>query len=413
VLTTYDEEERNEWAVDIVHHINTGYEPIAAASVPEQSSSSTSRGTQSDRAMWESFLSQDDMFDRVIELELTAAMQSKSANAYESTIKFLHAAAQLLQQHSIPIVDPPSAPSDFLRVDGSCWSSSYPSCVRIYREWSNTLFLMSNFPGAQQCVEYALEFMSPEDRATLFDLHIQSLTCQFLMPTALEVGLAHLKELGVELVPSMTDELRAWTTTFVDPCDESTFHQHPVFALEEMADHHAMDILTALTSVAYFLHSPLFEPLVLTMLDRSKMYGRTPHTAVAFALYAICLFTSCEVFDRHAAVHYALGKMSLLLLDYYGESARYMRPRTANVVYGCIHSWHRPMRESVRHLTAALEEGWRLHDAQWTAPLAMSDHMTPVREREREQGWSGVAWSGSHLSRLRGSPGSLVACVCA
>jgi len=87
----------------------------------------------------------------------------------------------------------------------------------------------------------------------LQDLHVGSLSFQNRYDEAVEVGITHLRALGVELMPAMTPDLSSWIFSVPDLADESTYKQHPVFAMPEMSDEKiamAMHLLSVLDGEA-------------------------------------------------------------------------------------------------------------------------------------------------------------------
>ena len=66
-------------------------------------------------------------------------------------------------------------------------------------------------------------------------LHVQSLNQLQQMAEATRCALAHLSELGVEMIEEMTPELEAWCND-IDPEDEESFQRHPVLHQPPMTD---------------------------------------------------------------------------------------------------------------------------------------------------------------------------------
>jgi hypothetical protein len=66
-------------------------------------------------------------------------------------------------------------------------------------------------------------------------LHVQSLNQLQQMAEATRCALAHLSELGVEMIEEMTPELEAWCND-IDAEDEESFQRHPVLHQPPMTD---------------------------------------------------------------------------------------------------------------------------------------------------------------------------------
>jgi hypothetical protein len=155
----------------------------------------------------------------------------------------------------------------------------------LYLETALSLSLLSRFSECCECVEFALSHVDRlEDRSQFFELHVLSLNWQRRMEESLKQGFAHLAELGVELLPDMNPELEAWIFSVPNLNDESTFVSHPLFALDEMSsplDVCAMNVLGSLAPAMFLLSSPLFWPLLLTILDHTRRRGVTPECSFA------------------------------------------------------------------------------------------------------------------------------------
>ena len=66
-------------------------------------------------------------------------------------------------------------------------------------------------------------------------LHVQSLNQLQQMAEATRCALAHLSELGVEMIDEMTPELEEWCHA-IDAEDEESFQRHPVLHQPPMTD---------------------------------------------------------------------------------------------------------------------------------------------------------------------------------
>lgn len=89
----------------------------------------------------------------------------------------------------------------------------------------------------------------------IVQLHVQSLNQLQRMDEAVEFGLAHLSELGVQLVEEMPADLREWCYS-LDPDDEESFQSHPVLRMEPMSQPlHliSMQIMSALEISTYMV----------------------------------------------------------------------------------------------------------------------------------------------------------------
>jgi GAF domain-containing protein len=455
LLHSYDDEaEAEEYALDIVSHVNSGFldqleggvpqqnrspqqQELARRITPSQSPDLSSKATDGvdggDESSetkqsvgpvtasrddggcsdvpecWRDFFADIDVLDRVAELEIVAAKQAKSAGAYDSAIKLYTCALKLLRyrqqrkrdqdEDAAPSVNedatagssctssaavsaPPAAAAsevddgngtgiasaEFLVVSDEVWAESYASCLRIYQDLAQCLFLASAYQQCQLCVEYVLDHASNvQERSAQFELHVAVLSQQTRMQEALDTGLAHLKELGVELMPAMTPELEQWIFDVPDVTDERTFKEHKLFQLEEMPNPIVMTLLTSVCPPLFFLRSPLFYNVIITCLQLTKERGLTPELAYALGCYGLILWST----HKHYSEIYALGRCAKMLLENYGEAGRAILPRTNTPVLGGIYHWKLHLRECSRLLESAFEEALQQGDLEWGGYIGM------------------------------------------
>lgn len=222
------------------------------------------------------------------------------------------------------------------------------------------LFLSSDYSQARLCVEYTLSHVTDIfDRASLFELLIQIMN-QIDMQAALATGEQCLHELGIELDSHMSPELHAWLYAIPDLHDEATYMQHPVFSAPEMASPlavYAMSIVVSITPALTYLNSPAFERFVITTLRLTMEQGVTPASAFSFGCLGMLQWTAWAKGDSEAGLlHYAFGRIAMLILQRYGDAARAMAPRTHTCALPTIILWHRPYRSMLPMLEAAFEE---------------------------------------------------------
>jgi hypothetical protein len=361
-----------EYATDVASHVNQGFiDPelhllddaaadaavvagVVPAPFPSPSPSSSPSTMSASSAVscnaesierWRLFFADTDVVERVVDLEAEAGRQATAAATYDVAVRFFSCALQLLQfahkrEHMMSDVLPAesaispataaasSGPplGDWLRLPSSSWSRAFSTCTTLYSELCKSLLLHGLHEQAQQCVEYALAHMTTlEVRAPLFEMHVIALSQQMHMQEALDAGLRHLSEFGITLCDSLSPELAAWIYDVHESPDgvSGGYPQHPVFALDEMKDPFAMQLAGSLVPMLFFLKSPLFWNCTITMLQMTKEKGIAPESALAFALFAMCIWSKHQYREQ-----WLLGQVSQRILDHYGEAARSMQPRT-------------------------------------------------------------------------------------
>lgn len=347
LLRSYDDVESHERARDIVSHVNAGY--LSSGAVRDPLRASVPRCCEQMRA--------DGTVNRVIELELVAAMQAKSACSYDLAIEFLTAAVQLIRSQqeascdsevpmtlssaALPAMRSPSSYVDvgmaaepllFLRVDDASWTHSRALCMRLYHELAQCLFLTNDYVASQQCIEYALAQLSDtHDRALFHELHVQSLYQQSDLPGSLAAGLAHISEMGIDLPTAISPELRAWLDAVPAGADDAILAQHPVFSSEEMSDTSGIVLLGSLTLTMYFSGDLRTYRLVLAMLDLTRRHGISPDAGHAFSIFAVSQWRE----GNHARA-FAFGRMAQMVMERFGDQSKSTLPRVAAALWGLV-----------------------------------------------------------------------------
>jgi GAF domain-containing protein len=428
LLANFDEAEREEYASDIVNHINTfGIPAFCFCTLPRSNSPrvrSEAGGPENGQGgadspgiqCWRDFFTQPGRSDMVIALEVSAARQAKLGGAYDTASALLTAALQLLQQQarvqrpgdpsvssppreppaplvsaaervvaehmpssltspdvltalpSIQPTSPSAAPNsehaDVLQVSPLCWKLDYATALAIYQELIECTFLRSRYAETIRGIEFVLAHVFDLlHRAFFFPIHVKSWSQQQRMAEAEESGLAHLRELSVQLLADMTPELREWCCGSIVPEDETTFSRHPVLSAEPMVDPvHVlvMQLLGALVPPMYVLPSQRFYSLSLTLLDWTRLHGANPDAALGLSCLAVCMFSTNQL-----NLTYALSSVGQLLLSHFGDAARASSPSVACVHLGFIRPWRRPISETADLEIAAIDDALLLGDTNW------------------------------------------------
>jgi hypothetical protein len=419
LLRTYDEEERREYSVEICVHLGSSYGPLVSnigdePDLPVGVALPRAITTAESDQRWEGLFAEGDMMEKVIELELAAAATSRQASAYDATIRFLTAAVILVQRKAA--LFPSSSPAKVLvastvdparlkelttasgipTVDETCWSGSYSICVRIFQELAAAYFLSSKFAACEACIQYLFAHTQTlAEKALSMELHLQALNRLLRMQDSLDAGCQYLKELGITMLPlSHAAVLDEWLYKDIDIHDASTFKNHPLFSQEEMSDSLVMAIMSALAPSLFFLNSPLFPNVALTMLEETRLRGVTPDSAFALSIWSMCLWGTRQ--------NFVLGQIARMILERYGESGRSVATRTNAVVLGVIlpcewnttaarvlracccsiaHSvWFVflssfagtiPLRENIKLIDIAFDDGLQLGDYEWLSYVSL------------------------------------------
>ena len=194
------------------------------------------------------------------------------------------------------------------------WTDNYQRAVDIHTLACETSYLTGNWNSLDyfrgKINEHAV---IPLDKAPSIRVYIQSLTLQGLPGDAINIGLAFLREIGVDIPDTFeSSTFLAWNEDIsgkVKKIGIKNLASLP--AMQDKSAIIAMKIMAVMASPAHIARPDLFPALILKQLDLSLRYGNAQESSVGYCLYGMLL---C------AALHdiptgYKFGMLALKILD--------------------------------------------------------------------------------------------------
>jgi len=268
---------------------------------------------------------------QLIELNLKATHQSKSANAYKFASHYLKQARQLL-------------PSD-------CWKKHYELTVQIYWEsaeveatnadYKETLaFCQIGKQNANNNLEIA-QFLREEIKVYFSRNEVEKVV---------ETGEEALNLLGVKLVNEPPQE----------------FDVNHIAKLPRMTNPSmllVMEILNSIFPSACFSEHPLALSILYTMLDISGKHGNSIPAIFGYALYGGLLIRQFQI-----DLAYEIGNLALYLLD--KLNAKSVWGKTLTSIYLIIFYLKHHLQESVQALSQASQYAIEVGDIEYACSAA-------------------------------------------
>ncbi len=289
------------------------------------------------------FIRQQYKKDELARLNLIAGKKAKAATAYETAVRYLLMARELLTESS--------------------WTHQYEFTLDLYVELTASSYLNTNFEKAKMLSEVVLNHAKNIlDKVKVYEIQMQFYIQQHQMQAALEIGLQALDLLGVSLALEQPGEL----------------NYEELDALPEMTDPHqlaAIQILMNLCAPTYVLDPVLNQRVAFTMVNLSLQYGNSSLAAFGYGLYDLIL---CGQQDIDAG--YQAGKLALRLLDQF--KAKALTAKIYGLFYAHASVWKNPIKETLSPLLAGIQSGLETGDLEWAGynTFYYCDHLLFIGE---------------------------------
>ena len=232
---------------------------------------------------------------RIAELNLTVARRAKSSSAYGPAICYVEAGLACL----------PADP----------WATHYDQAFALRLEKGELEYLLARWEASVASLTEMLEHVTAKlDRARVQAQICLSYRMKNDLRQSLEVGLAVLREFGVELSadPTMDDvgrEMNAAYTDFIVGKDIEAYFDLPVMTDAEQAT--VIDMMIQTLPAAYFLGNPLVLMLPPRMLALTVRHGTGPLTSLALIFMA----STIAMTTNDYATARRFGQLALRLHD--------------------------------------------------------------------------------------------------
>src|SRR6478672_1939841 len=268
-----------------------------------------------------------DQKNKLSQLNLIAGKKAKAATAYESAVKYLNVALELLEESS--------------------WQDQYNLTVELYIEAVEVEYLNTNFLRAEKLSELVLK--NTKDllqKVRVYETKIQFYTARNQMQLAIDTSLHVLQILGEPLSQEPPSELVI----------EDLIH------LPEMTDPYKLVTMRLLMTLmpAVLTANPAMLPLVtFTMINLSIKYGNCSQTAYAYAFYGLLLCGALEDIESG----YRFGQLALRLVDKF--DARELQPKINNIFNGFVRHWKTHAKETIEPLHESIQSALEIGDVEY------------------------------------------------
>ena len=271
------------------------------------------------------------------QLNEKAAQKAKKSTAYGSASEYLKVGRSLL---------PPNY-----------WKQEYELAFTLTIAAMEVAYLNTDFVTARQLGILLLsEVKTISERAKVDEISIQVEIAGNNMLEAVDLGLKTLEVLGFPLVsPEVVDRGIELPTL-------RELEQFPI--MENDVARAAMNILMTLVPPT-FVATSLFPQVVVTMLQISLSYGRSPLAAYAYSIYGWLLSGA----QGQIEAGYQAGELALKLQEMF--MARELECKVNLIIYAHIQYWKKPLKDSLQPLLKTMTIGLDVGDLEYAGYAAM------------------------------------------
>ena len=281
-------------------------------------------------------------------LNLIAGRKAKASAAYHPAFDYLKTGLALL--------------------DETCWETEYDLVLALYTEAAEAAYLCNHFEQMEHWVEVVLEHAKTLlDKVKAYEIKIYSHLAQNQMLEAIDIALPVLEQLGI----SLPRKPKQWQIVLGLLQTKLTLGRKRIEALKELPEMTqpdklaAMRILASVNSAAYLAAPDLFPLLAFKQVNLSIKYGNTAISAYAYAVYGLILCGVLADIDRG----YQFGNLALTLLERF--HVKELKGRTIFVVSIFIRHWKEHLRETLKPLLEAYQNGLLTGDLEYAAYAVM------------------------------------------
>ncbi|MEC4816653.1 MAG: AAA family ATPase [Scytonema sp. PMC 1069.18] len=264
--------------------------------------------------------------EQLANLNLMAGRQAKSATAYEAALRYLNTGIMCLEPYS--------------------WQTQYDLTLNLYLAAAEAEYLNTNYQQADRQIEILLENVKDTlQKASVYEIKIQSLISQNQMQSALDIALEVLQMLGVSL------EQEAIATLEI----EALIDLPEMTDLDKLA---AQRILMTVGPAVFFANPQMYPLIVFTMVNLCIRYGNSSLAAYAYVIYGLLL---CSGEDIESG--YKFGQMAINLLDRF--DSRKLKSKIYMIFNGNIRLWKEHFQASLEPLQEAFHVGLESGDLEF------------------------------------------------
>ena len=293
LLSKLSEIEQSAMLFDIVNHINFG----------------------------QSLLTQRDEKERIAQLNLTAARKAISSTAYENAIWYLETGIGFLEEEA--------------------WISQYDLMFNLHRSLCAAQLSSASYDRLSATAKVTLKHtVSATDRADIYVFQVTQYTLQGDCEKAVQIGLAGLRELGIEVEGSNLAELNREEFAAVAKTLENRSISS-LLTLPPMSDsviQATVKLLISLDPPAYIAANiELYTLISLRAVHLSIEYGNIAESIKAYANYGLLLGSITGQYQRG----YEFADLAVQLSHKLDSKSQQCK---AKLLFGAyIHVWAKPI----------------------------------------------------------------------
>ncbi|OKH43055.1 PAS sensor protein [Calothrix sp. HK-06] len=267
----------------------------------------------------------------VANLNLIAGSRAKAGAAYQSAFTYFIYGLQLLAADR--------------------WQTQYDITLALYIEAAEAAYLCGHLDEMERLVSVVLQHGKVVlDKVKVYEVKIAAYAAQGKLIEAIDIGIAVLKVLGVNLPknPSYLDIFWTFIETKLSLLGkrvEDLVYLPTMTAPDKEA---ALSLLANMSSVAYLAVPNLFPIVIFKSLNLLLKYGQTESANVVYAGYGLLL---CGVLGD-IQTGYRFGNLALNLL----QSSNLSKTKTS--VLFTVSSFIKPWREHTKNSLQALREAY-------------------------------------------------------
>ncbi|MCW6050497.1 AAA family ATPase [Lyngbya sp. CCAP 1446/10] len=276
-------------------------------------------------------------------LNLTAGRKAKAAAAYESAVRYLRVAMELL-------------PAD-------CWQSQYDLTLAIYESTAEAEYLNINYEDSKELVDIVLQKANNLlEKMNVYELQIQSYNAQIRLVEALNTGLEVLELLGISF-PQNPTALNIVAGLVQTKLSLGLKRIEDLANLPEMTDPNqqaAMRILSGIISTAVQGKPRLVPLLAFRMVKLCIKYGNSPYASIAYLYYGVVM---CRLGDISLA--YQCGQLAIRMLD--KSPSRSMKSRVYTLLGCFILHWKTELYSGLSVLKEGFQTGMETGELEYAS----------------------------------------------
>ncbi|MGG6293374.1 AAA family ATPase [Leptolyngbya sp. AN02str] len=262
--------------------------------------------------------------DQLVQLNLLAGNKAKASAAAEPALQYFKMGLGLL--------------------DADGWTSQYDLALALHEGAAKTALICGDFQQMELWASLVLQHSKTTlSKVKIYDVQIQAQMAQAKPAIAIDIALAALKLLNIELSESPTSndiqqELAKTQALWANRAIATLVDLPPMTDPEKVA---ALIILSSIFAPAFTTRPALLPLIACQQVQLSIHYGNCEQSAFGYANYSAILSTLCN--DLEAS--YQFGQLAIHLVD--KLNAKEVKARTFNQVaifsmHGNVHTQEAP-----------------------------------------------------------------------